>query len=411
MRMAAVARERVSLSRQSLRKEWLLLMLITALILGPVLAVMSRSATPDDPLQGSDYPLHAQYAQAIMERTPAPFQPTPHILFQVLTIAFKQLFALPTYILAAALVGLLCYLVTATLLYQLLLDALPETARHARWIAAAGALALLVVSPILVTVFNRDIYMGYISLNTIHNPTSVLTRPTALMLFMLLARLFQTGRLARGTMLIAAVLTILCITAKPNYILCLVPAVVIILGIRLWRHQPLFAPTVLVGLLIPALLFMALDFQIAFGAETNSSIALAPFRFIAVYDPSPVSWVVKFFASIAFPLVVIADRHARRDTLLRFAWLVLAFGIAQMYGLAETGYREQAGNWIWGAQLGLFILFAVTLAWCLRHWSDLSAGRRRLYEIVFGLHLVSGIFFVLFHLLADKATFWSWIAR
>ncbi len=409
--MAAAARERIALPRLRVHREWLLLMLVTALIFGPVLAMMSRSATPDDPRQGSDYPLHAEYAQAIMEQTPAPFQPTPHILFQVLTIAVRGLFDLPTYILAAALVGLGCYLLTATLLYQLLRDALPETTRHARWIAAGGALALLVVSPILVTVFNRDIYMGYISLNTIHNPTSVLARPFALLLFMLLARLFQTGRPARGAMLTAALLTIACITAKPNYILCLVPAVVILLAIRRWRRQPLFAPIVLVGLLIPALLFMALDFQIAFGAETNSSIALAPFRFLALYDPSPLSWVVKFFASIAFPLAPMADRRARRDPTLRFAWLVLAFGLVQMYGLAETGYRAAAGNWIWGAQIALFILFAVSLAWCLRHWSELSVGRRRGYEIIFGLHLVSGIVFVLFHLLADKATFWSWIAR
>jgi hypothetical protein len=67
---------------------------------------------------------------------------------------------------------------------------------------------------------------------------------------------------------------------------------------------------------------------------------------------------VKFALSVLFPVVcyIAWGGQARRRFRLNLAWLTFAVGLGFTYLLAET-QRTAHGNFLWSAQLALFVLF------------------------------------------------------
>ncbi len=119
-------------------------------------------------------------------------------------------------------------------------------------------------------------------------------------------------------------------------------------------------------------------------------IIFAPFGVVSQHEPRFEWLVLKFFMSIAFPLLItlLYRRQVFNDQAMLLGWLVFLAGAAQMYFFAESGERFNAGNFWWSAQIGLFVLFIAAIrlwiAQARRDWRSL------LSVAILGLHLVSG---------------------
>lgn len=351
----------------------------------------------------SDYSKHAELAHAIDQRQPAELWWT-HILFQVLSIGTMRLFQMDSPLVAGLAIGVVAQVATALLVYRWLLPAARSQA-----LAAGLSLAVVLAGHLIVTWGALDANMGYLSFSSVHNPTLTLSKPLSLLLFAASLSLLSVPSVRRWQLLILAGLTLASVATKPNYALCLIPALILAAGWRVWNACPVHWRGLVMGIGIPAAALLGLQYVTLYPTGQQGSITFAPLAVMLTFEPNPALLLVKFLCSIAFPLAVTVTywRWARRDMLLNMAWLVFLMGVAQASLLAESGFRFTNGNWLWGALTALFVLFVVSLRFLL------SQRRGRLHRallVLFALHVASGVIFLWLHIvLPNKPMYAVWM--
>jgi len=189
--------------------------------------------------------------------------------------------------------------------------------------------------------------------------------------------------------------------------LCLVPVLVGLIVYRVYNKQPidwrLFALTVIA----PAIFVLALAYFHVYYVSSffsNSSVIIAPF---AVLAQASNDLLAKFFLSILFPLVVyvLYFKAARRNLGLNLAWLLFIVGAFQAYFLAETGNQFVQGNFLWSAQIALFILMVMTVLFLLKQRLARQPAKLLVCSFILSLHIISGL---LFYAVAATLPGWNW---
>jgi hypothetical protein len=244
------------------------------------------------------------------------------------------------------------------------------------------------------------VYLSYISPNSYHNPTILLMKPLALWLFLLALRVAPAGRTPGSLLLVTALLALGGVLAKPSFIIALIPALGLLCLVDLLQGRRLDWP-LLFAIGLPS--GIALAWQLFFyqGAY-DSGFAFAPLEMMAYWTGSanPLMLLSRFLLSIGFPLAVLVLywRAARLDRGTVLAWLTFGAGAAYTYLFSESGYFRD-GNFGWSAEIGLFLLFVMSVLLVIRaERAALDAGRRPGWRCwvaagVLGLHLLSGVVF------------------
>ena len=231
-------------------------------------------------------------------------------------------------------------------------------------VALAGLLtaALMVSAPIVRPWWPNRVYLGQISPNVWHNPTSIVCWPLAILLFTSAAEFLRSGRLR--LLLAVSSLAAVSVLAKPNYFLAFAP-VFGLLSLKLFGlsralvlSQLAMLPTVLV-----LLWQMTASFDGPDAMRPGLHIAWRPLEAWHMYSSSI---VVSLAFSLAFPLsyLVVFRRSLVNRNLLVFAWGVLICGLLWTAGFAEVrsadGVVDPDFNFSWGSHLSLYVLFLVT---------------------------------------------------
>jgi hypothetical protein len=391
------------LQRRTDRQALYALMIACTLLFGAMLANIFA-------IGGLDYGQHVVYAQQIAEN--GVFS-NSHPLYQFLVIIAARLGL--GYAPAGLIVTVLTYLAGGFVVYRLLRRA-TAAGRVGAWVAALLALALLIVAPItLLTWGEQNLNNGYIQINTHHSPTIALLKPLALLLFFYVVRALD-GELvfSAKAVLIGAALTALSLIAKPNYTMSLLPALVLMLGLRVLRGSQGAVKLLGVAVIGVGILVLGLQYLYQFiSVDDGGGIRLAPLMFVSSIEPSVPRQIAKFVLSILFPLCVylLYFRTASKSTALNLAWLTFFAGAAQFYLFVEQGWRLYFGNFQWGAQMALFVLFVTSMICWLRELRDhraLRDWRAWLCAGLFLLHAISGVAFLLVQFSPNVDTFWAW---
>lgn len=321
----------------------LALMLATAAVYGWALSTGFTTLEPFD-----DYSVHNRLAAQMAAEGRLL---VPHPLYQVLAIAIGSF--LPGGTSAGGFATVLAAQVAAAALLH-------------RWLGGAVlAAAVMLAAPVNVfTPGPGEGYFGYFPANVLHSPTTVLARPLSLALFIVVAGALGRAAAPRAgrAAALAALLTVLGVLAKPNFVLCLVPALALM---SLADERTRRAKGLVLAVALPAGVLLAGQAWLTFAtpALARAEIAVAPFGYLFRQMPDS-AWLLAFklVFSVLFPLaVVLADpRGAAGDTGLKLAWAAFAVGVLQAYLLAETGMRRDHGNFLWGAQIAAFVLFAAS---------------------------------------------------
>jgi hypothetical protein len=188
---------------------------------------------------------------------------------------------------------------------------------------------------------------------------------------------------------------------KPSYALVILPALGLLVLIRWLRKEPVDWWMALGGFAVPACAILAVQGYVTY--SDGSSIILAPLAVEGAYSGT---LPLKFLLSIAFPLAaaLVYFQPLRRNPEMQLAWLVFGVGALQLYLLAESGTRLPDANFRWSAQIGLFLLFAVSARYLLRCAPALTKSRLKSSLLVAGAylpHLAAGAVYY-FHMFASK---------
>lgn len=271
---------------------------------------------------------------------------------------------------------------------------------------AFAAVSLTFVAPVmLLAPLDGFFYFGYIGMANYHNPTIHLLKPVALLSFFYAVRALDGQSFNFRKIMEAAFWMVISTWIKPNYALIILPALLLATAVRWKSGEKVNLNMLIFGFALPAVIMLAIQWLIAYHfGDPGESIIIAPFRVERGFSNY---LLPKFLLSCAFPLsiLVIARRQLLKDSTLLAAWTAFLVGVAQLYLLAEGGQRLLHGNFRWSAQIGLFLLFAVTLRWFLREnfiQTVVHSVQKTVASFVYLAHLVGGIVYYIYCLISVR---------
>lgn len=223
-------------------------------------------------------------------------------------------------------------------------------------LAGSLAIGLLLVGPLAFFFPFDGIWSGYIWSNVYHNPTILLLQPFAILQFYCAVDALYGSQTGWKGILFAFLVSGAAAYVKPNYILCLLPAVGLLALIRGVKKQAVDWKRLLIGIGLPSLALLVWQFVLTYSQNSDSSVILAPF--VVMRNISD-NLLPKFLMSMVFPLLVtiLYWKDAVRDVRIQLGWSGFIVGALLTYFFAESGPRLVNGNFLWSGEIALLILF------------------------------------------------------
>ena len=308
----------------------------------------------------SDYDGHHKFIREMLERKTVV---VPHFLFHAITAAVYKLNISMGLASASTIVASAAYLFTLLTIYiHISRSVLPESIRW-KMLASIISVCVVIAAPVaLLVLIDGHMYLGYIGINTYHNPTMTLLKPLALIHFFMTVKMMESRQATAIHVIGLVIVSILVALAKPNYTLVMLPVVLIYLIYICLSRQRTNAAAMIISVVAPSVAVLASQLHLFY---SDDKIQFAPF-----VVPAALSSMLlpKFILSMAFPLSVslLYPKKVMNDMHMKTAWAIFMFGIAQMYLLAESGQRMFHGNFFWSGQIALFILFVATTLFIIR---------------------------------------------
>ena len=329
--------------------------------------------------------------------------PTSHFLYQVLLALIATATPLPFKAAAVIILASACAL-TGVLLYHeqtkiLIWDGRLKPDRL--WGVAAAAFAatvILLMQPIVYWGDPQIYRIGYFWAEPYYSPTYELMKPLALFAAVQAAAFLVERSSGRPLVTATALSVVAGGFAKPNFIICLLPAVLGMAAVRAYQRQPFDRRALVLGIIVPAIAVLGFQYILTYGGLTNTeyqdSIIFAPLKVLSFHSDR---LLVKLLLSIVFPVAVYALywRGARRDTSLNFGFMLFVAGASLGYLFAEKVHWT-AGNFLWSGDISLFILFVFSVLFYLRQalstpWKGWTGARHIIAIIILFLHVRSGV--------------------
>ncbi len=366
-----------------------------------------------------DYQHHLEWARELAEKGYI-FQP-PNDLFQKLVVItrtvipfrlfvkidpyFNQVIDARSYDIATWSLMMAALIITGLVVFYRFKETLESEGKIFNpWSAVGLTLVAMLVGPIFIFTFPERTYLGYITGNVYHNPTFILLRPLAILIFIFGTRHLY-ARPSWKIILLGAVLMALAVQAKPSFTITFLPAIAIFALININKIRALNWWYIIGALAIPAGVILAEQFFITYLGPQSDSIVFAPFEAILQYVPNIGSVFLFILLSITFPLAatIVFWQKFRQNDVIVMAWL--NFGVALSYALLLSEVvQKHALNFWWGAMVALFILFVETIGQSVKLGMFDFRNRDRLavnisLTLLLGIHLVCGIIYYLDHIL------------
>jgi hypothetical protein len=349
-----------------------------------------------------DLTMHVRFAEEIWRTHELV---VPHFLFHFLTIGVVQVTGGTFNFAALVVLGFFRALTGLFIFRECARVLIPRYAAGQRllWLAFAALLlgvGLMLMQPILKPGGPYVYQIGYFWAEPYHNPTYTALQPLALASAVSAVAFLTNPHSKLRWIAGAAAWTAAGTLAKPNFVICLVPAVIAAGAFRLWKKQPVDWKGVAFGLLLPATVILLMQFYISYSGTGpqgtyHNGIEFAPLK--AFRSHSIRYLPVKLLLSVAFPVgvYVLYWRSAVRDFRLNFSFLLFAFGAGYSLVLAEK-QNWQHLNFVWCAYIGLFILFVFSATFLCREmqtasWKGVGILRHGVAIALFLLHVHSGL--------------------
>lgn len=339
----------------------------------------------------SDFPSHIYWAEQMLHPTDSdnvPLADWAHAGWHFLVIIFSLL-TFGSFSPAGLLATLFSIVLMALVLFNLIKPILLGKGITLWW-GVVISIGLTLVAPISIYIIkDKQFYFGYLGLNSYHNPTMILLKPLAILVYFWSLRCFQAQGSGWRYVLPAALFSALATFTKPNFAICFLPALSLMVFWNWLRKKPLDWKMIILGFILPTVAILVWQFWLTYGSGDSSSIEFAPLGVLNVRS----GWLEKkFLLSIFFPALVsiLYLKDALKDNRMLLGWITLAFGASYTYFLAESGERFNHGNFTWSGEIAMIVMFCVSTIFFLERIKN-NRWKTILVGLVWGLQVLFGI--------------------
>ena len=212
--------------------------------------------------------------------------------------------------------------------------------------------------------------IGYLWAEPYYSPTYALSKPFALASAAFAAYfLVTTTKPSWRAISLCAVSVALGAIAKPSFMICALPAVVLCAAYRHVRKASFSLPGVLYGWVLPALSVLVWQYyrtyaSIGTASQYGDSILFAPLA-VMRYHTNDIAIPYLLSALLPLSVLLVYGRRAWADSGFRFSAIPFLFGTAYTYTLAEK-LRFTAGNFLWSGYITLFVVYFFAVVFVLK---------------------------------------------
>ena len=289
---------------------------------------------------------------------------------------------------------------------------------YGKWAALCTAFAVNIVMPCFVNAVHYQRYVGYQSPSVWHNSTYLVMKLLAsltLVFYLRTAHDYKKKMPWKHFILFTVFLT-LSTAVKSSFLLVFAPVAFVGLFFDGARKVPVKRILLFASAILPSLAILLFQEVVLFGKDTENGIV---FEFgYNVYLRAERPYLTMILSAL-FPVLVflfnivpviketLRDFKAKRlprHTFFFLAWSMWAMGAFELLFLKETGQRALDGNFSWGYDFTLFVLFVLSILYFmnnLRSVRFLGGNKvfRNIYTVITGAvlayHMYCGaLFFV-----------------
>lgn len=276
------------------------------------------------------------------------------------------------------------------------------------------AVCILLMGPLYAPSFNENYYMGQGTGNVWHNPTHIAVKGFAVLCFVWIVRLVnQEAEHRKWEYILLSGLLFMSALAKPSFLQAMIPGLGLYFIFELLRNigggnnkARIIHFCSIAATFIPSVFLLGVQFVLNF--FTNTTIHNADgigVGFGAVLSAWTDNLFISLLLVLAFPLFVllIDAKNLLKDISVK---LVISYGLCAWLEAAllyENGIRQYQGNWTWGWNLSLLIiwmLFVIKFLGILRD-ETVSSCKRMIclclgvpilfFHVLFGIGYVARI--------------------
>lgn len=302
------------------------------------------------------------------------------------------------YALAVAIVNTLLLFCTYLVVRNIFMRRVPL---QSNWRGTILAILMLFVGPLYIPGIFEGYYLGPRTGNIWHNPTYLIIKPMAVLIFFLYADIFkghaENNKIKENKKLIAAG-ALLCVSAflKPSFFQMFLPALFVFCLFELIQKKGKnFWFLVSIGCSVVPVTVIAVFQMIILGGSSGGGSGISV-GFLRVWGARTPYWYIALVLSLAFPIYIFI---MNRKIMLTHYWgklgiFSLISGMFQYMFLYVTKAPE-AGDFGWGFALSIFLIFVVSVIG-LEKWRCEAGGVSRKIKCAYallGLHFLFGIIY------------------
>lgn len=276
------------------------------------------------------------------------------------------------------------------------------------------AIFILLMGPLYAPGFNNRYYLGQGTGNIWHSPTHIAVKGFAVLCFVWIVRLVnQEVEHRKWEYFLLSVLLFLSALAKPSFLQAMIPGFCLYFIYELlcnlkdggaWKCRACAIHFGRIAVMfIPSIFLLGSQFVLNFMVDTSIHHAEGiGVSYGAVLSEWSDNLFVSLLLALAFPLFVllIDAKHLFKDTSVKLAvcyglcgWLEAAF-------LFENGIRKKHGNWTWGWNISLFVIWMLFIIKYIDIIRDATvSSKKRMVCLCLGMpilffHVIFGIGYI-----------------
>ena len=338
-------------------------------------------------LIASDTGLHMSYIKQIMEGTAY-----THPLWHMGTHYLSELMEV-NYGTGSALFTALLITIYTVIIYKVAQNLDESSENDAKWYLVT--MIALTIGPFFLVNYYSRIYMGSGSPSVWHNVTLLAVQPFALLSIYFTIKFFLSDKYRY--FVLAAIVTVVSIFAKPNFIIVFLPSLVVYMLLKKYfgKRQLQFALiTILLSVVILAFQFMSLQ---ASNSKDGGSMI---FDFLGVWSIYTPSVLASILMALGLPLLITLANYKsiKENEYVKFTWLLVLFSLILFACFAESGKRYSDGNFSWSWMISLSLIYIFTIIEYFKQYFTMPGIVRypllamMLYQVYVGWYFVIGMF-------------------